>query len=219
MAFTLPNGSTIDLASTYSAEVVVESISNTNPAVVTATGHGFAEGDIVQLSTSWELLNNRSFLVGDVTTDTFQLLGAGNDTTNTSFYPVGSSGGVVKAVETWTTINQITAVEFGGGEQEELTVQFLASRTQINIPTVKSAISMTLTVADDPTQLYVPVVQGYDFDLSINTLRMNLVNGDSILYPAIVTFSPTPTVTINELLTNTISLSVQATPTRYTRPE
>lgn len=217
MSYTLPNGSTIDLASSYSAPVVITSISNANPAVVTATAHGFTEGDIVQITSGWEFLNNRSFVVGTVTTDTFVLVGSQVDTTDTTFFPVGASGGTAKSVETWTVINQITGVEFAGGEQEQLTVQFLASKTQINLPTVKSAISMTLTVADDPTQEYLPIVQRYDFDLSINTMRMNLVNGDSILYPSITTFSPTPTVTINELLTNTLTAAVQANPTRYTR--
>ncbi len=218
MAYTLPNGSTIDLASSYSAEVVVTSISNTNPAVVTATAHGFAEGDIVQLSTGWELLNNRSFLVGEVTTDTFEIIGSQNDTSDTTFYPVGASVGTVKAVETWVQLNQITGVEFAGLEQQFLDVQFLSSRTQVQLPTVKTAATMTLTIADDPDQAFTPVVQAYDFDLSINTMRLNLVNGDSILYPSIISFSPTPTVTINELLVNTLTAAVQGIPTRYTRP-
>lgn len=217
MAFTLPNGSTVDLASSYSAEVVVTSISNSNPAVVTATAHGFAEGDVVQLVTGWELLTNRSFVVGDVTTDTFELIGSQTDTTDTTFYPVGGSLGTVKSVETWVNIPQITNVEFSGAEQAFLDVQFLSSRNQIQIPTTRSAATMTLTIADDPLQPFVPVVQAYDFDLSTNVLRLNLVNGDSILYPSIITFSPTPTVTINELLVNTMTASVQGTPTRYSR--
>ena len=217
MAYTLPNGSTIDLASSYSAPVVITSISNANPAVVTATAHGFTEGDIVQITSSWERLNNRSFVVGTVTTDTFVLVGSQVDTTDTTFYPVGSSGGTAKSVETFVQIPQITAVEFAGGEQSFLDVQFLSSSTQVQLPTTKSAITMTLTVADDPAQAFVPVVQGYDQDLSINTIRLNLVNGDSILYPSIVTFSPTPSVTINELLVNTMTMAVQGQPTRYTR--
>lgn len=217
MSYTLPNGSTIDLASSYSAEVAITSISNSNPAVVTATGHGFAEGDIVQIVSGWELITNRSFVVGDVTTDTFELIGSQADTTDTTFFPAGGGVGTAKSVETWVNIPQITAVEFAGAEQQYLDVQFLASRTQVSIPTVKTSSNMTLTIADDPQQPFVPVVQAYDFDLSINTIRLNLVNGDSILYPSIISFSPSPTVTINELLVNTLGMAIQGTPTRYTR--
>ena len=217
MSYTLPNGSTIDLASSYSAPVAITSISNANPAVVTATAHGFLKGDIVQLTTGWSRLNNRSFVVGTVTTDTFQLIGSQVDTTDTTFFPVGSSAGSVKSVETWVSIPQITSVEFSGMEQSFLEVQFLESSTQVNIPTVKSAATLTLTVADDQDQVFVPVVEKYDFDLSINTARMNLVSGSSILYPSIVTWTPSPSVTINELIVNTMTLAVQGTPTRYER--
>lgn len=217
MAYTLPNGSTIDLASSYSAPVVITSISNANPAVVTAPAHGFTKGAIVQITSGWSRLNNRSFVVGTVTADTFQLIGSQNDTTNTVFFPAGSSAGSVKSVDTFVQVNQITGVEFSGGEQSMLDVQFLEDATQKQIPTVKSAITMTLTVADDPDQLFLPVVQAYDQDLSINTVRLNLVNGSSILYPSIITFSPTPSVTINELLVNTMTMAVQGQPTRYER--
>lgn len=217
MAYSLPNGSTVDLASSYSAPVAITSITNANPAVVNATAHGFTEGDIVQITSGWERLTNRSFVVGTVTTDTFRLIGSQNDTTDTTLFPVGSSSGSAKTAKTFTQISQITGVEFSGGEQAFLDVQFLSSATQVNIPTVKSAITMTLTVADDPAAGFLETVQKYDQDLSVNTLRMNLVNGDSILYPAIITFSPTPNVTINELMTNTMTMSVQNQPTRYTR--
>lgn len=217
MSYVLPNGSTIDLASSYSAPVVITGISNANPAVVTATAHGFTEGDIVQITSGWGRLNNRAFVVGTVTTDTFELVGSQVDTTNTTYFPVGGGGGTAKSVDTFVQVNQITGVEFSGGEQSMLDVQFLEDATQKQIPTVKSAITMTLTVADDPDQLFLPVVQAYDQDLSINTVRLNLVNGSSILYPSIITFSPTPSVTINELLVNTMTMAVQGQPTRYER--
>lgn len=218
MAYGLPNGSTVDLASSYSAVVQITSISNSNPAVATATAHGFAEGDIVQITSGWEFFNNRSFLVGAVTTDTFELLGSQNDTTDVNFYPAGSSQGTAKSVESWTQINQITGFETAGNEQSWLDIQFLASRRQTQLPTIKSPLTLTLTMADDPQQDYVPVVTAYDFDLSVNTLRMNLVQGDSILYPVILSYNSSPTVTINELLTTTLAASAQNVETRYTRP-
>lgn len=213
MAYTLPNGSTIDLASSYSAVVNITAISNANPAVATAAGHGFVEGDIVLITSGWSRINNRAFRVGDVTTDTFELEGV--NSTNTTFYPAGGGVGTAKSAETYVSINQVTAVEFSGGDINFLDVQFLESDTQVQLPTVKSAISMTLTVADDPDQPYVPVVENYDETREIQILRLNLVNGNTILYTAIVTASNTPTVTINELLTRTISLAVQGTPTRF----
>ncbi len=215
MSYSLPNGSTIDLASSYSTEVVVTSISNANPAVVTATAHGFEEGDIVLLVIGWSKLTNRALVVGDVTTDTFELQGV--DTTSTVTYPAGGGLGTAKSGLTYLQIPQIVGVEFAGGDQNWLDIQFLEDDTQRQLPTVKTAISMTLTVADDEAQPFVPVVRGYDEDKSVNIVRLNLINGSTILYPAILTMSDTPTVNINELLTNTIALAVQGKPTRYVR--
>jgi len=150
MAYTLPNGSTLDIASAYDTAVPITSITNANPAVVTSTAHGLAEGDIVLVTSGWSRINNRGFRVGAVTTDTFELEGV--DSTNTQFYPAGGGTGSVKAATTYVGINQVTGVEFAGGDISFLDVQFLESDTQVQLPTVKSAISMTLTVADDPDQ-------------------------------------------------------------------
>jgi len=215
MAYTLPNGSTMDVAATYDAAVPMTSITNAAPAVVTSTAHGLTTGDIVLVTSGWSRFNNRAFVVGTVTIDTFQL--AGTDTTDIVVYPAGGGVGTAKAAATYVQINQITGVEFSGGDISFLDVQFLESDSQVQIPTVKSAISMILTVADDPGQAYLPVLEAYDANRSINILRLNLVNGNTILYPAITTINATPTVTINELLTRSISAAVQAQPTRYER--
>lgn len=215
MAYTLPNGSTMDVAATYDAAVPMTTITNAAPAVVGSLAHGLTKGDIVLVTSGWSRLNNRAFVVGAVTTDTFEL--AGTDTTDIVVYPAGGGVGTAKAALTYVQINQITGVEFSGGDISFLDVQFLESDSQVQIPTVKSAISMILTVADDPGQAYLPVLEAYDANRSINIMRLNLVNGNTILYPAITTINATPTVTINELLTRSISAAVQAQPTRYER--
>jgi len=215
MAYTLPNGSTMDLAATYDATVTTTILTNAAPAVATAVGHGIVTGDIVLVTSGWSRLNNRAFRVGAVTVDTFEL--EGTDTTDTSVYPVGGGVGTAKAAATYVQINQITGVEFSGGEQAYLDVQFLESDSQVQMPTTKSAISMTLTVADDPDLAYVPVVEDMDETKQVQLLRLNLVNGNTILYPSIITVNATPTVNINELLTRSISAAVQGKPTRFVR--
>lgn len=215
MAYTLPNGSTMDVAATYDAAVPMTTITNAAPAVVGSVAHGLTKGDIVLVTSGWSRLNNRAFRVGTVTTDTFQL--EGTDTTDLTVYPAGGGVGTAKAAATYVQINQITGVEFSGGEQALLDVQFLESDSQVQIPTTKSAISMTITVADDPDQAYVPVLEAFDETKQIQLMRLNLVNGNTILYPAILTVNATPTVTINELLTRSISAAVQGKPTRFVR--
>lgn len=218
MAFSLPNGSTVAIAATFAAEITITGISNANPAVASATGHGLVEGDIIQVTaTSWSKLNNKVYRVGSVTTDTFELEGL--DTTNVVTYPpMGAAATRVKEVLTWVQIPQILGVETSGGEQAFYTFQFLESDDELQLPTTKSAISMTLTVADDPAQPFVPLVERYDEIKSIQPVRLSLINGSSIFYPAITTISATPSLTVNELMTRTISVALQARPTRYASP-
>lgn len=213
MAYALPNGSTFQVGATYGAPISVTSISNAAEAVVTTANNTYAVNDIVELTTGWSRLNGRAFRVKAATATTVTLEAI--NTTSTVLYPVGSSSGSIRKVMTWVEIPQITTVEFSGGDQSMLDVQFLADDFQRQIPTVKSAISMTLTVADDPAQAFVPVVRSADELRTLQVARLNLVSGGMILYPAYITMSNTPTVSVNELLANTITLAVQGTPTRY----
>lgn len=213
MAYSLPNGSTFDVAATYGASVTVTAISNASPAVVTATAHGLTTGDYVIMTSGWTKMNNRIFKVTVVDPDSFSL--QGTDTTDLTRYPALGGVGSCRSVATWVQIPQITGVDFTGGEQNMYTFQFLEDDDERQFPTNKSAITVTLTVADDPDQAYVSTVEKYDEDKTLNALRLNLVNGDEILYPAVVTISATPSLTVNELMTRTISLALQARPTRY----
>ncbi len=214
MAYALPNGSTFDIASAYGPAVVVTAISNAAPAVVSATAHGLTNGTIVLLSGGWSKINNRTYRVSAATADSFAL--EGTDTTDTVRYPAGvGATTTIRPVTTWTQVPQIMSVDFSGGEQNFFTFQFLEDDDERQFPTNKSAITVSMSVADDPGQPFVPVVEGYDEDKSTNVARLNLSNDSVILYPAVVSITATPSLTVNELMTRDITLALQARPTRY----
>ena len=75
MSVRLPNGGLFAIASAYAAPVVITGITNANPAVVSASAHGFVEGDIVEMTSGWSKLNNRVVRVGAVTAGTFEIEG------------------------------------------------------------------------------------------------------------------------------------------------
>jgi co-chaperonin GroES (HSP10) len=102
-----------------------------------------------------------------------------------------------------------------GGVQNFYTFQFLESQDEQNIPTVKTAVTMTLTVADDPEQAYVSIVETADQDQNTRVQRFNLSNGDSILMNSIVSITQVPAMTVNQLMTREISLALQGRIQRY----
>lgn len=213
MAFRLPNGSTFDFAEEYGTDVTITEISNANPAVAKAAGHTFVKGDIVVVTSGWVKLTGRSFKVGEVTTDTFVLTGV--NTTSDQSYPDGTSAGTAKKVEKWVNIPQITEVASSGGEQQFYQFGFLEEDEDRQIPTTKSPSTLTLTVADDPSQPYVPVVEAADELKEERVQRLNLVNGDIILYNSIASITNTPSLTRNQIMVRTITLAQQGRVTRY----
>lgn len=66
-----------------------------NPGVITSAAHGFVSGDIVQLDdiVGMTELNNRTFVVVYISTDTFSLTDLEGTAINTTSYTAYSSGG------------------------------------------------------------------------------------------------------------------------------
>lgn len=81
--------------------VAITAITKTNPGVVTAAMHGFANGDRVIISNVGGMseLDNRQVVVAGVTTNTFQL----SDIDTTAFDTYTSGGTVAKIIELTTT--------------------------------------------------------------------------------------------------------------------
>jgi hypothetical protein len=214
MSFRLPNGSTFDFAEEYAEAVTITSISNATVAKATMeTGHGLVAGDIIVVTSGWVKITGRAFKVGTVTGDEVEILGV--NTTSTQSYPAGTSAGTARKVSKWVNIPQITEVASSGGEQQFYQFGFLEEDEDRQIPTTKSPSTLTLTVADDPDQPYVPVVEAADELKEERIQRLNLVNGDMILYNSIASITNTPSLTRNQIMVRTITLAQQGRVTRY----
>ena len=212
MGFRLPNGATLQIASTYGPAIPVTALSNANPAVATSAAHGLSDGDIIAVTSGWTRLNDRAARVAASLTGTFALENV--NTTNLQPYPAGSGAGSVREVTGFVEISQITDVATTGGDQQFLTFGFLADDDDRQMPTTKNPITLTFTVADDPSKPYVAVCEAADDDKQARLLRLNLP-GSSIIYNGYVSITSTPTMSRNNLMTRVISLALTGRPTRY----
>lgn len=213
MGYKLPNGATFEHAATYAAALPFSAISNASEAICTVVGATLVAGDIVQIASGWTPLNGKVVRVKAATATAITLEAI--DTTSTQIFPAGSGAGTLTKVLTWAQIPQITDVAFSGGEQNYADIVFLEDQQGRQLPTDKSAASMVLTVADDPTLPYVAVVTAADAAKSMQAARLNLPGTDKLYYGAYTSFSLQPAVSRNSLLTRTVSLALQAAPTRY----
>jgi len=83
----------------------ITAITKANPGVVTATAHGFSNGDTVVISgvVGMTQVNGKRFKVASVATDTFALQDIDGNNVNTTSYTTYVSGGVANRVYTLAT--------------------------------------------------------------------------------------------------------------------
>ena len=94
-----------DDGSVLEGDKTISGITQANPAVVTATSHGYSNGDEVVISSVSGMteVNGKRFLVADKTTNTFELQNKDGTDINSSAFTAYSSGGVSNKVFEITT--------------------------------------------------------------------------------------------------------------------
>lgn len=209
----LPNGSVVEIASVLGTAVPFTSLTNAKPPVAASVGHAIDAGDILLINSGWALINDRAVTASGVTADAFSL--AGLDTTNEERFTAGAGAGAVVPVSGWTQISKVTAFTVSGGEQQFLTVGYLENDDDLQFPTNRNPISVSITVEDQPEAGYVSVVEGYDDSKELAVVRLKLPGNRQILMPGYVSVTSTPTMDRNQLMTRTISIGLSGRPTRY----
>lgn len=217
MAVTLATGTQIAIASAYGTGFTVTAISNANPAVATlSASHGVTVGDFIELNTGWDLLNGRLVRVSAVSTNDVTLESV--NTLDTTKYPPGSSAGTASAsreVTSWTNIGQVTGVSTGGGDQEYVDVTTITDRIRKQMPTVRAAQTIDITVLDDPTLAYYSVLQTASDTAALTGLRMVFSNNTRLLVNGTFSLQKMPDVNVNAPLTAKISFAAFADAVRY----
>lgn len=213
MAARLPDGAIVSLATTYGTAKTVSGISNANPGVATSTAHALANGALLSVVSGWSNLNNRIVRVAGSATNTFNLDGI--DTTSTTLYPSGSGGGTVQEITGFTQISQIMGFSTSGGDQQFATFSFLEQGFETQIPTITSAQSITIDIADDPTLPGYIALKAASDARAVRALKLAMPDGSFILYQGYVSLNETPTVTKGSVMQVKATFSLQSKPVRY----
>lgn len=214
MSALMPNGTVFALATAYAVPVNITGISNASPAVVSTPTPPTA-GAVVLLSSGWPTLNDRVARVANPTQDDFEL--AGIDTTDESQYEPGQGVGTFMVASDFVGLDQVTASDKAGGEQQFFTWQYMEDRTntQRQRPTYKNAKSMTINMDYDPEKPWYSALEKANEKNSVHILRCTLPNGGVLYYPVYVSFDADPSMTMNENMQNTATFSMAAGLTRY----
>ena len=213
MAVKLPNGATVHIATALAADKKVTVATNAAECVLTVAGHGFAAGDLVLFKSDWVKLNERVFQIGDVKTDTFKLIGI--DTSNADEFPADSGIGAVQKITDWTQVSQIVEFSTSGGEQQYVDFGFLEDNFDQQIPSTKSAMSMSIKIADDTS------LPGYKAAAKCSDkggkwpLKVVLKGGGLICYNGYPSMNKTPELVRNQVMAVTLSYAISGEVNRY----
>lgn len=215
MSITLSTGAAVSIAKTYSAAINTSTVTNAaNAVVTTASVHSFLVGDYIEVSSGWGLLDKRVVRCMTGTTGSTIVL-EGIDTTDTTKYPAGTGTGSVRKITAWSDLSQIKSMSASGGSQNFADITSIADTVQRQVPTTRSAISMTIDAYDDPTLAWYADVNAADNARSPYALKMSFPNGSKLCANAYWSLMRVPTMATNEALMTQISLSYASEPVRY----
>lgn len=214
MSIGLSTGTILAIASTYGTSVTMSAISNATEAVATlAAGHGCVVGDYLEVSSGWGRLDKRIVRVKTVATNDVTLEAI--NTTSTTVYPAGSGTGSIRRITAWTNMSQIADLATSGGDQQFEDITALDDVIGKQIPTIRSPVTMNITVFDDPTLAWYAAIQAADDSRTPYGMRMSLPNGSKLIANAYWGLQRVPSVAINKALRTQVSLSYAAEPVRY----
>lgn len=215
MAITLSTGAQVFVAKTYAAPVsfVGANISNIAEAVVTIA-HTLAQGDYVEVSSGWGLIDKQVYRVKSVSTTVSFVLENCN-TADTNKFTAGAGGGSFRKISLWSELTQVKSVSASGGSQNFANITAITDTVERQIPTTKAAVSMTVDCYDDPSLPWYSDVVAADQARSPYGLKMQFPNGSKLVANAYWSLQKVPTMATNDALMTQISLSYAAEPVRY----
>lgn len=148
MSYYTAEGTKFHFSRTLGPLRTISAISNANPAVATATAHGFADESELLVLSGWEELNEMVILADNPAANTFEIKEL--DATDTEMYPASSGAGSAQLVSSWIEIPQVLDVGTSGGEPRYTPVEPLAARNSTQLPVGFNPMSISLTLGWDP---------------------------------------------------------------------
>ncbi len=209
-----PSGTISSVATAFGAPVTVSTVTNATEAVVTATAHGFANGDIVEMTSGWARLQKRAFRIKAVSSNNFTLEQA--DTTNASLFPPGSGAGSVRKVNTWVQLANTINPSSSGGEAKKVTYKFIESDIEYSINDGFSAVDRTFDM--DADAITTPGYQALRTltDVQTDTIMRKVAKSGAVsLLPCTINLNEEEIEQDGQIVTVRVSVSGNARSTRY----
>jgi hypothetical protein len=207
----LPNGSQIFIGVNMGDPIQATAISNAdNPVFTTDNTQNIEKGAYVLIETSsWGKLVSRVLRVKEVTSNQSVTL-EGVSTKDTNVFPTGSNTATFREVKSWVEIPCVQDLAQDGGEQQYYTYQCLADDQEQQLPTYKSAVSLTYTFAHEYDNPIYPILREAEESGDVTALRMYVPKAKEMrCWAGVLSFNDIPQTTMNEMETVSLSVSLK----------
>ena len=206
----LPNGSQVFVEKTRgNSAISVTRISNAvAPVLACAASHGLEKGDYVIITSSnWAKLINKVGRVKNVSTNDVTI--EGFSTADTNVYSGTGTASIYK-ISDWIEVPCVQDLSQEGGEQQFYTYQYLADDREQQIPTYKSAVSMTYTFAHEYDNPIYPILRAADESGQVKVMRMYVPRAKEMrLWSGTLSFNEIPQTAVNEMETVSLTVSLK----------
>lgn len=214
MTISLSQGAALAIASAYGSAFNITAITNAAEAVATvAPGHGLAVGDIVEITSGWDRLDQVVARVKTVATNDITLESV--DTSSTALFPAGSGTGSLRKVTTFTAITQIASVQSDTPQVEFADITTLSNQTRKRLPTLDQAPTLNLEFFYDPALSWVNTVLSASDTNAQRAIRLALPNGGKVYANGYVKMSRFPRLGIGEAIKSSLTVSFSSIPVSY----
>lgn len=213
MAYYFPEGSRFYFSQNFGSAVTVTAATNANPTVLSAAAHGLVDNDEFIFASGWEDATDMVYRADQLTTGTLSPLGL--DTTDTTWFPVGSGTGTIRKVNAWTEVPQVLTIATSGGDPRFTTISPLARRNDINVPTGFNAASMTLTLGHDPANANFQAMQAIGRRLDPVAMKIVLGGGGTMYGYGYLSVSEIPSMNKGQVNQVNAALTMLGRPMAY----
>lgn len=207
----LPNGSQIFIGVDMGEPIQATNISNDKDPVFTVSDSQQINKNAYVLieTSSWGKLVSRVLRVKEVP-DNASVTLEGVDTTDQSVFPAGSNTATFREVKSWVEIPCVQDLAQDGGEQQYYTYQCLADDQEQQLPTYKSAVSLTYTFAHEYDNPIYPILRKAEESGDVTALSMYVPKAKEMrCWAGVLSFNDIPQTTMNEMETVSLSVSLK----------
>lgn len=204
MPVLIGSGIKVEVQKTLDAPKTITSITKANPAVVTITSHGYANGDVVVLNVEgMQELNKVAARIANVSTNTFELEGI--DSTNFGTFTSGTAA----RISAWDPVAWARSVNLPNGSATEIELTTLGDITRQYTYGMPDAARGSIEGLFDPTHIATANLRAATRANAERAFRLTWKNGVKAIFNSNVSAGDGFSQGLNEAATTSVDITVR----------